>query len=397
MSVPPADPQRKRPLVLHLTTADISLELLIGPQLSAFIEAGYDVHATSAPGPYVDAVRARGVTFHPLEHSTRSMSLLADLRAAVDFFRLCRELRPDIVHTHNPKPGVYGRIASRLARVPVVVNTVHGLYAQPTDPLPRRIAVYGLERLAAFFSHAELIQNPEDVDVLRRLRIAESKLRLLGNGIDLERFHPGTDDERRRLRRQLDLPENAMVVGAIGRLVAEKGYRELLTAWASVHAANPDARLVIIGMHDPSKPDAIGQAELDQARSHGVVVLGERHDVEQLYRVMDVYVLASHREGFPRSAMEAAASGVPLVVTDIRGCRQVVRDGETGRLVPVRDATALAATLAALLSDPTECQRLGTNGAALAVEAFDQRSVIETTLDVYRELVPRPGGDRPAE
>ena len=128
MPVPPADPQRERPLVLHLTTADISLELLIGPQLSAFIEAGYDVHATSAPGPYVDAVRARGVTFHPLEHSTRSMSLLADLRAAVDFFRLCRELRPDIVHTHNPKPGLLGRLAGRAARVPVVVNTVHGLY-----------------------------------------------------------------------------------------------------------------------------------------------------------------------------------------------------------------------------------------------------------------------------
>ena len=252
MPVPPADPQRERPLVLHLTTADISLELLLGPQLTAFIEAGYDVHATSAPGPYVDAVRARGVTFHPLEHSTRSMSLLADLRAAADFFQLCRELRPDIVHTHNPKPGVYGRIAARLARVPAVVNTVHGLYAQPTDPLPRRIAVYGLERLAAFFSHAELIQNPEDIDVLRSLRIAESKLRLLGNGIDLDRFHPATADEKRTLRSQLGLPADAIVVGAVGRLVAEKGYRELLTAWKSVHTAHPDGRLVIIGMHDPS-------------------------------------------------------------------------------------------------------------------------------------------------
>jgi hypothetical protein len=117
------------PTLLHLTTTDISLELLLGPQLSAFIDAGYEVHAASAPGPFVQAIEARGVIFHPLVHSTRSMALLSDVCAMWEVRRLFRRLCPQIAHTHNPKPGVYGRLAARLAGVPVIVNTVHGLYA----------------------------------------------------------------------------------------------------------------------------------------------------------------------------------------------------------------------------------------------------------------------------
>ena len=103
-----------------------------------------------------------------------------------------RRLRPTIVHTHNPKPGLYGRVAARIARVPIVVNTVHGLYAQPHDRLSRRIPVYGLERVGGLFSHAELFQNPEDIETLMSLGVPRRKLTLLGNGVDLSRFDPAT-------------------------------------------------------------------------------------------------------------------------------------------------------------------------------------------------------------
>jgi hypothetical protein len=166
----------------------MSLELLLGPQLAAFAAAGYHVAGASAPGPYVEALDARGIEHIPLNHATRSMALGEDVRASRELVRLFRERRPTIVHTHNPKPGVYGRIAARLARVPVIVNTVHGLYALPEDPLVRRAAVYGLERTAATCSQVELIQNEEDVEVLRTLRIPNHRLVLLGNGIDLARF-----------------------------------------------------------------------------------------------------------------------------------------------------------------------------------------------------------------
>ena len=132
--------------VVHVTTTDISLALLLGPQLRAFAKAGMDVIGASAAGPWVDDLNEWGIRHEAVAHATRSVSITDDARALGELVRLFRRLRPDIVHTHNPKPGVYGRLAARLAGVPVVVNTVHGLYASPDDPLVRRFLVYGTER-----------------------------------------------------------------------------------------------------------------------------------------------------------------------------------------------------------------------------------------------------------
>ncbi len=141
---------------------------------------GMEVIGASAPGPYVGELTAWGIRHEPVQHATRSNSVGQDAQALVELVRIFRRLRPDIVHTHNPKPGVYGRIAARLAGVPVVVNTVHGLYATHTDPPLRRTLVYSLERGVSVCSQAELIQNEEDLVTLARLRVPARKLVLLG-------------------------------------------------------------------------------------------------------------------------------------------------------------------------------------------------------------------------
>jgi glycosyltransferase involved in cell wall biosynthesis len=380
---------RRRPTVLHLTTVDLSLAKLLLPQLVAFREAGYDVVGTSAAGPYVAELEANGIRHVPLERSTRAADVRADLAAAAEFVRVCRRLRPTIVHTHNPKPGVYGRLGARLANVPVVVNTVHGLYAQPDDPFVRRVAVYGLERLAATCSDAELLQNPEDLPILQRLGIPDDRLHLLGNGVDLARFDPARRGaDRPVVRAELGITDREVVVGLVGRLVAEKGYREVFDAARGLRSTHPHIRFVIIGPPDLDKPDAITQAELDQAVAEaGVVLLGMRDDVERLYPAMDLYTLASHREGFPRSAMEAAAIGLPVVATDIRGCRQVVDHDRTGLLVPARDPGLLARAIAELADDAERRRRMGQAARAKAVAEFDDRRQVATTLEIYeREL-----------
>ena len=373
--------------LVHLTTTDISLELLLGPQLSAFIAAGYEVFGVSAPGPHVAAIEARGVRHVPLENATRAMAPHRDLAALFELVGLFRELRPDIVHTHNPKPGVYGRIAARIARVPAIVNTVHGLYALPEDRLAKRMVVYGLERLASTCSGAELVQNPEDVDILRRLRIPDRKLSLLGNGVDLTRFSTANHDQlRASVRTELGLEPHQVVVAAVGRLVLEKGYAELFEAWSQVVAKQPDAVLVVVGPDDPDKPDAIDRRLVARAEADGVRFLGMRDDVERLYHGMDIYVLASHREGYPRSAMEAAACGLPVVATDIRGCRQVVDDGVTGLLVPVRSTSGLTRAMHDLVADAPGRVAMGAAALARAHSLFDDRAVIERTLQTYDRL-----------
>ena len=382
------------PVLVHVTTTDISLELLLGPQLEAFRDAGYDVVGVSAPGPYVEPLVRRGIRHLPLAHATRTRAPLEDLRATAELVALFRRLRPTIVHTHNPKPGVYGRLAARLAHVPVVVNTVHGLYAQPSDPAPKRAFVYALERVAAVWSDVNLVQNPEDLELLRRLRIPADELVLLGNGIDLGRFDAGrvTNAEKRRAREELGArgPDD-VVVGFVGRLVREKGYREVFEAARLLRARFPQVRVAVVGGDDAEKADALAPVDLAHAREAGVQLLGPRDDIVRLYGGMDVYGLASHREGFPRSAMEAAAMGVPIVVTDIRGCREVVDHGVTGFLVPDRNPRALADAIVTLAADAGARRRMGDAARVKALRDFDQQRCIDITLGVYRRLLDAHG------
>jgi glycosyltransferase involved in cell wall biosynthesis len=381
-------------MVIHVTTTDISLELLLGPQLEAFAEAGFEVLGASAPGPYVDALARRGIRHLALEHATRSMAPLEDARALVELVGMFRRLRPAIVHTHNPKPGLYGRVAARVARVPVTVNTTHGLYALPGHPKPKRTFVYGLERLASTCSDAELVQNPEDLSVLQRLGVPREKLALLGNGIDLRRFDPASISaaEAAAARRELGAcAPTDVVVGAVGRLVREKGFAEVFEAARHLHERVPALRFAAVGPDEPDKSASLSPDERSAAEAAGVRFLGSRDDVVRLYRGMDLYVLASHREGFPRSAMEAAAMGVPIIATDVRGCRQVVEHGVTGLLVPPRDPLALVDAIGVLAADGSRRLRMGEAGRRKALREFDQQRCIDITLATYRRQLSRAG------
>ncbi|MGB0113908.1 MAG: glycosyltransferase family 4 protein, partial [Ilumatobacteraceae bacterium] len=295
----------------------------------------------------------------------------------------------DILHTHNPKPGILGRIAGWLTRVPVVVNTQHGLYAQPDDRWQRRWPVYAAERIAAAFGDLELVQNPEDVHTLvDTLKVPRSKVRLLGNGVDLERFDPSTIDTatRSRLRAEWGVTDHEFVACVVGRLVAEKGIVELLDAAHRLATGSTPVRMVIIGPAEPDKSDAVDEAMLRRADNDGVLLLGTRTDMAECYAASDIFVTASWREGVPRAAKEAAAMGLPIVATDIRGNRQVVEDGVNGTVVPVRDPESLAQAITVLATDPA-LRRTHTEGARRRAPIdFDQQVVIERTLAAYRDL-----------
>jgi glycosyltransferase involved in cell wall biosynthesis len=381
----PAQVSNRPVKVAHLTTTDLSLRFLLLAQLRALRDAGADVIGISAPGPWVGDLEREGIRHVPLPASTRAMSPLADMRAACQLWRVLRRERPDVLHVHNPKPGLYGRVVGRITRVPIVVHTLHGLYATETDRLSKRLVVYGLEAIAARCSDAELVQNPEDLELLRRHHLSP-RARLLGNGVDLERFRPGrfSAADRRGLRRMLGADDATIVVGSVGRLVAEKGYPELFDAYAALE--RPRYVLVVAGAEDPDKPDALDPETIARARALGIRLLGHRDDIDALYAAMDVFVLASHREGYPRAAMEAAATGLPIVTTDVRGCRQVVERDRNGFLVPVRDPDAIRAAIARLGTDEALRARMGAASRELACIRFDERDVVRRVLDTYREV-----------
>jgi glycosyltransferase involved in cell wall biosynthesis/ribosomal protein S18 acetylase RimI-like enzyme len=381
----------RRPRVAHLTTTDLTLRYLLLGQLRRLAAEGYEVTGISAPGPNSAALGAAGICFLPWRNATRAWNPVADLRALAELVLLLRRERFDLLHTHNPKPGVIGRVAARLAGVPLVVNTVHGLYATPEDRLRKRAAVLALEWLAARCSDLELYQSEEDLRWARRIRLVPAgRAELLGNGTDLERFDPGLvgPDRVAELRRELGIPHDALVVGTVGRLVVEKGYRELFAAARAVRRADPRVWFLAVGAPDLEKADAITEAELAEAAGD-VVVTGWRDDVRDLLAVMDVFVLASWREGMPRSAIEAAAMGRPLVLTDIRGCREVARHQREALLVPPHDPNALAAAIARVTVDPGLRQRLAIAARDRTRQRFSEERVAERVVECYRVLFGR--------
>jgi glycosyltransferase involved in cell wall biosynthesis/ribosomal protein S18 acetylase RimI-like enzyme len=379
--------------VAHVTTVDLTARFLLLEQLRRLRDEGFEVTSISAPGPWTADLEAEGIRHVPWPHATRSWNLGSDIRAFGELRNIFQRERFDLVHTHNPKPGILGRLAARLAGVPAVINTVHGLYATPEDPPAKRLAVLGLERFAARFSDLELYQSEEDLAWARRIGLVRgSKAILLGNGTDLVRFDPRAVDPWRVawLRRDLGLPDGATVVGTVGRLVAEKGYRELFEAANRIHARRPEVRFLVVGSPDSEKADAITQAEVARAQKD-VVFAGWREDVRDLYALMDVFVLPSWREGVPRSAIEAAAMGRPMVLTDIRGCREVARNGVEGLLVPTRAPGRLADAIERLLEDPGTRERVGRAARARAEKRFDERRVAETVVECSRRVLARTG------
>jgi glycosyltransferase involved in cell wall biosynthesis len=243
------------------------------------------------------------------------------------------------------------------------------------------------ERISALCSDVILSQNSEDIQTAIRERICKAqKIKYLGNGIDIGRFDPARlpASSVKSRRAELGLPEGAPVVGFVGRLVAEKGLLELFAAARLVRERVPDVHFLFVGPIEPDKADAVSPAA---AEEYGIAQVchftGIRQDMPEMYALMDVFALPSHREGFPRAPMEASAMTVPCVVTDIRGCREAVEHGRNGLLVPLGDVEALAEAIVELLTDRDRAWLMGEEGRRLARERFDERFVFQKVLEEY--------------
>lgn len=359
----------------HLTTSDMSLALLLSTELVVDHEAGHQVFAISAPGPYRQRVEETGAHFVAIDALTRSWKPLHDLAAFGQLLRALRTLRLDVLHTHNPKTGVLGRIAGRLAGIPVVVNTCHGLWLKPGDSRVKRAVVLGLEALAIRFSDFELFQNAEDEATLRPF-LKRGRHRVVGNGIDLDRFQRDPQAGR-RFRDQLGLPPDALVVGTVGRRVPEKGLVEFL---ALAEALKDRAHFIWVGPPESDHPTPA---------SDQVAFVDEQVDMPAVYSAMDVFVLASHREGFSRASMEAAACATPMVLSDIRGCREIGRDGREVLLVPSGDVAALVRRVTVLADTPDARVNLARAARERALSYFNQRRVARASLAAYASVQAR--------
>ena len=351
----------------------------------ALQQAGHDVLLLSPPGPYGERLLASGLRWQAVPMRRRSLNPLREAALLLHLIRLLRRERPALVHGFTIKCAVYGSLAARLAGVPARVSAVAGMgyVFTSTDVRARalRPLVRGALRVALAGESARLIlQNPDDVAVFEQSGLVDrAHIRLIpGSGVDCSRFAPHTGEPAVR---------GELRVLLAARLLWDKGVGEFAAAARLLRGEGRRMRFVLAGEPDPGNPAAVPADALRAWRDEGLIDwMGQVEDMPALYATVDVVVLPSYREGLPRSLIEAAACALPLVTTDVPGCREVVSDGVDGLLVPPRDAAALAHAIARLQDDPALARRLGLAARANACAKFDERVVIGRTIDVYHEL-----------
>jgi glycosyltransferase involved in cell wall biosynthesis len=378
----------------------MTARLLLRNQLLAFQTRGWQVSVACSNGPMLQSLGNEGIQIYPIRIS-RSLAPFTNLLAILRLYRLIRTQRFDIVHVHTPVASLVGRLAARLAGVPLILYTAHGFYFHERMSPPARALHIGIERLFGRWTDFLFTQSGEDAATAVAERIMPAgKVEAIGNGVVLSDFANVSESAVHDWRERLNLPLDSIVVGTVGRMVAEKGYRELFQAASVVASSQPSAVFLIVGAEANGERDQFSTtiAEMlatDRGLRGRVRFTGFTVDIPPLLELMDIFVLASYREGMPRSIIEAMASGKPVVASDIRGCREEVIDGVTGFLVPVHDAPALANRIEALVKDSDLRKELGHAGRLRAENLFDETKVIERLMErIDKLLVDRSLNDR---
>jgi glycosyltransferase involved in cell wall biosynthesis len=346
-------------------------------------QAGYRVVALAPRDAWSDRLAELGVDFHPIAMDRKGLSPARDLRLLWRYRRALRRLRPDAFLGYTAKPNVWGSLAAQSLGIPVI-NNVSGLGTAFIRGgwLGRLVAA--LYRLAFRRSATVFFQNEEDRDlfVARRI-VAAGKARLLpGSGIDTARFRPAE---------AAAAEGRPFVFLLIARLLRDKGVGEYVEAARQVRREAPDARFRLLGFLDSDNRTAFSRADVDSWIAEGLIdYLGASDDVRPALAEADCVVLPSYREGLPRTLLEAAAMGKPLIATDVPGCRQVVRHEVNGLLCAARDPGSLAAAMLEMLRAPPERRAAWGREARAIVEAeYDERIVVESYLAAVAEALGR--------
>jgi len=371
--------------IAQVSTTDMAMRFLLLDQIKSLQDQGHDVVAVCRSGPWIETLRKEGIRAEVIEMA-REVSLRSDLVTFCSLVRCFKKHRFDVVHTHTPKAGLLGPIAAKVAGVPVVIHTIHGLLFHDRMPLWRRWLFWLPEKLTATFSDFLLSQSDEDLIIAAQTWLCSSrKIKYLGNGIDVTHFSPCRGDGARRLARmELGIVDTDIVIGSVGRLVCEKGFAELFSAAAELIEKHKNWKFLIVGPKEGDRSDAVPANQIDfLSRTGSVFFLDWREDLYRWYAAMDLFALPSHREGVPRACMEAAAMGLPVIATDIRGSREVVKRNETGILVPVKDYKALVNAIELLAEDKARRTELGKKGREHIVQNFRADLVLERLRNFY--------------
>lgn len=369
----------KRKKLLFVVTEDwyfVSHRLALGV---AALKKGYEVVVATRVKNHGEIIVDAGIRVVPLELNRRIGNPYKEIKS---LYKLYRVENPEIIHHVALKPAIYGSLASKLMKNKAIVNAVSGLgwmftttnwLMRALQPCIRWVMVLLLDQKNAI----TIIQNNKDRLLLGNAGISKTRIRLIpGAGVDTKSFRPVAKDSV--------IP----TVMLVARMLWDKGVGEFIEAAQIISDKGFKARFILVGGTDPANPAAISEKILEDWHGRwGVEYWNQQGDMATVWQQADIACLPSYREGMPKALLEAAASGLPIVTTDVPGCQEVIVDGEEGLLVPSKDASSLANALISLIEQPEKCSIMGAKARKRAENIFCEKLVNDSTLKIYDELL----------
>lgn len=353
------------------------------PMARAARDAGFVVHVAASSGSGSEVIHAEGFTLHPTPFRRGGLSPFGAISTILALRQIKRELSPAIVHHVGMQMCVLGGLSS-LGMTAPQVNAMTGLGYAFTSTTAKALFLRIVIAIALRFllnrDHAVfLVQNPDDRAALETIGIDPNRLaRIPGSGVDTDKLVPMPE------------PDDPITVGFAGRLLTAKGIHALVAAHRLLRTRGLDIRLLIAGDPDPANPDSVKLEEAQQWNSEaGITWLGHVEDIATLWRRCHIAVLPSHREGLPKSLLEAAACGRPMIATDAPGCREIVIAEQTGLLVPIEDPQALANAIGELAASQELRARYGAAARQIVVEKMSVHNIGAAIVSLYEDQLQR--------
>jgi glycosyltransferase involved in cell wall biosynthesis len=379
--------------ILHIHT----LPVISGSGINTFLTMRgmkgnrYEPVLACAPGgALIDLVQRHGMEVKTFPSLVQPIHPLKDLKAILDLTRHLMTKPYQVVHTHNSKAGFIGRLSAKLARVPVIVHTVHGFAFHEQEPRSRRVLFRNLERLASHWCDRMIFISQPLVDWALKEKIGcIGKMARIYSGIEMERFHPVSEQEKKRLRAKWGLGEHDAVIGIVSKLWEGKGHDLLIRTFMEIRKEMPQARLVIVGEGYlmESLKTLVSQLKLSDV----VIFTGFLEDIPQIIATFDVAVLPSYFEGMGRVLLEAMAMEKPVVGTRVGGIPDLIEQDLNGSLVSPGSETELASAVLKILNDKGLAAKMGQAGRKRMTDRFSAESMVRSIEEVYCELLKKKG------
>ena len=380
----------KRKKIIRIVTVPISFKHLLKDQMSFMYKNGFDVIMISSNGIELNDVIKNEKCKHFIIPLTRKITPIKDLIATFRIYLLLIKEKPDIVHTHTPKAGITGMLASYLANIPLRLHTVAGLPLVEAKGF-KRVLLNFVEKLTCKFS-TKVYPNSFGMKniILKNNFTNKNKLKVIGsgssNGIDTSYFDPKlySSHDKNSLKHELGIKRKDFVFIYVGRLVGDKGINELIKAFSKLSLSIKYIKLLLVGPFEDDLDPLNIKTKLIIDSHDKIISVGYQNDVRPYFSISNSLVFPSYREGFPNVVMQAGAMGLPSIVTDINGCNEIIKNGYNGIIIPVKEIEFLKKAMFRIFQDKDLYSKCLINSRLEIIKNYEQKKFWKALLNEYK-------------